>query len=176
MQLIVFCGLPGTGKSTLAARLGGRLAAPVLDKDRVRASLFGPDEIEYSRQQDDFCMEVVYGRALKLARSGAAAAILDGRTYSRRYQVERVEALARELRVRARWIRCTCAAAIVRERLADDRRAGRHPAGDRTFERYLELERAADPLLVEHLTLDTGDLAVEDALERCLAYVGEGAS
>jgi predicted kinase len=38
-QLVVFTGLPGTGKSTLAAHAAGSLAAPVLGWDWVMAAL-----------------------------------------------------------------------------------------------------------------------------------------
>lgn len=41
-MLIVFAGLPGAGKSTLAAEVGRRLRAPVLTVDVVDRALAGP--------------------------------------------------------------------------------------------------------------------------------------
>ena len=40
-MLIVVCGLPGTGKSTIADALGEALATPVFSKDQLEASLWG---------------------------------------------------------------------------------------------------------------------------------------
>jgi predicted kinase len=39
MKLIIFSGLPGTGKSTLAEMLGGQLSIPVFAKDWLDATL-----------------------------------------------------------------------------------------------------------------------------------------
>jgi predicted kinase len=39
MKLIIFSGLPGTGKSTLAEELGKRLSIPVFAKDWLEATL-----------------------------------------------------------------------------------------------------------------------------------------
>ena len=39
MKLIIFSGLPGTGKSTLAERLGKDLSIPVFAKDWLEATL-----------------------------------------------------------------------------------------------------------------------------------------
>lgn len=59
-MIIAMAGLPGVGKSTLARALAARLDAVVLDKDRIRASLFPPSHVDYSRDQDDFCIDVMY--------------------------------------------------------------------------------------------------------------------
>ncbi|HEU0295223.1 MAG TPA: ATP-binding protein [Anaerolineales bacterium] len=40
MRLIIFSGLPGTGKSTVAERLGRQLGVPVFAKDWLEATLF----------------------------------------------------------------------------------------------------------------------------------------
>jgi len=58
--LVAFAGLPGTGKSTLARRVASELGAPLFDKDRVRDALFGPDHVAYTREQDDFVVEVLF--------------------------------------------------------------------------------------------------------------------
>jgi predicted kinase len=73
-MLIAMAGLPGTGKSTLAHHLAHALAAIVLDKDVIRAALFPPAWVEYSTEQDDFCMSVMfrvsaYSRMLQYPRN-----------------------------------------------------------------------------------------------------------
>ncbi|MBN1935721.1 MAG: ATP-binding protein [Anaerolineae bacterium] len=161
-MLIVLAGLPGTGKSALARELAARLPAVILDKDRIRAALFGPDVIEYSTEQDDFCMEVMLQAAAYLFdRDRERHVILDGRTFGRRYQVERVRAFARERGVAIRLIECVCADDVVRERLARDVAEGRHVARNRTYDLYLKVKAQFEPIKGEKLVLDTGrDLAL----------------
>ena len=57
-MIVQLAGLPGTGKSSLATELVRRLGsrALLLDKDRIRHALFGPEHTLYTRQQDDFCV------------------------------------------------------------------------------------------------------------------------
>jgi adenylylsulfate kinase len=88
--LIAMAGLPGSGKSTIAACLEERLAAVVLDKDRVRAALFRPRVLDYSEAQDDITMAAIYQAARSiLAADPRRVAILDGRTFWRPGQVAR---------------------------------------------------------------------------------------
>ncbi|MGH3789190.1 MAG: AAA family ATPase [Pseudonocardiaceae bacterium] len=64
-MIVQLAGLPGTGKSTLAAELVHRLAghALLLDKDHVRHALFGPQHTLYTREQDDFCVHTMFRAA-----------------------------------------------------------------------------------------------------------------
>jgi aminoglycoside phosphotransferase family enzyme/predicted kinase len=45
IRLVVVGGLPGTGKSTLAARVGARMGWPVLRSDEIRKELAGMDRL-----------------------------------------------------------------------------------------------------------------------------------
>lgn len=63
---VLFAGLPGTGKSTLARALAGRLNAAILDKDRVRGALFPGALTDYSASQDQVCMQAMLAAAAYL--------------------------------------------------------------------------------------------------------------
>jgi predicted kinase len=172
MKLVALAGLPGTGKSTLARELARRLGAPLLDKDRVRAALFAPAEIEYSREQDDLVMASVHRVVEFHARRGRApAVVLDGRTYSRRAQLEELRALAARLGTPLVLLECTAAPEVVRARLAHDAHLGAHPAANRSFELHERLRAEADPIQGPKLALATDALPLEELVEAALAHV-----
>jgi adenylylsulfate kinase len=167
-MLIVMAGLPGTGKSTLAHRLAETLPAVILDKDAVRAALFPLSEIEYSTPQDDLCVDVMLRVAgYILAKDSHKHVILDGRTYSRRYQVEAVRAFAQEQGVALALIECICSDETIRRRLARDVAKGLHPAANRDYEMYLSVKDRAEPIVGPKLVVDT-DQDLESVVGSCL--------
>src|SRR5438105_9642425 len=106
-MLIAMAGLPGTGKSTLAACLEGELGAVVLDKDRVRAALFPPRVLDYAALQDDIAMAAIYQAAGAILKADPRqAVVLDGRTFLRPGQVRSLLDLAASLDEPARVIEC----------------------------------------------------------------------
>lgn len=139
-MIILMAGLPGTGKTTLARELTRRTEGAVLSKDEIRATLFSPEDIEYSVEQDDFVMEVMLqGARYLLQKTPGRKVYLDGRTFSHRYQIDRVLEFARELGQPWTILECTCSdeSARVRLDLAPD---PSHPAHNRNFALYLEVK------------------------------------
>ena len=170
-MLIAMAGLPGTGKSTLATALADALPAVVLDKDKLRTGLIPPEKIEYSRAQDDYVFELLL-KAAEYNLNRGRHVILDGRTFTRRYQVERVVLFANEVEAELHFIECVCPEALALQRLAEDHAAAIHPAADRGAELYRSLRTEAEPILRDHLLIET-DQAVEALVGMCLTYLNE---
>src|SRR5437879_1896550 len=94
-MIVLMAGLPGTGKSALAAALAERLSGSVLSKDAIRHALFAPRDVGYTTEQDDFVMEIMLQAAERILQKDPYRRVfLDGRTFSRRYQIERVTSTA----------------------------------------------------------------------------------
>src|SRR5207302_7009442 len=97
-MIVLMAGLPGTGKTTLARELAIRTSGRVLSKDEIRHAIFSSVEIEYSSRQDDFCMHIMLETVAYLLEGDAGRFIfLDGRPFSRRYQIENVLTVAASL-------------------------------------------------------------------------------
>ena len=174
-MIVAMAGLPGTGKSTIAQRLAQLLPAILLDKDRIRAALFPPSEIEYSLQQDDFCMEVMVRVAeYVVRRDPAKLVIVDGRTFSRRYQLALWMERAADLGVPVKIVECVCPDDTVRERLERDTAEGRHPATNRDYAMYLSVKARFEPIEYPKLIVYTND-DLECCVQRALRYVREDA-
>jgi predicted kinase len=136
-MIVMMAGLPGTGKSTLARALSERVNGAVLDKDEIRQALFAPADIEFSTEQDDFCMEVMLETAgYLLQRDPSRVVFLDGRPFSRKYQLERVIEYANGLGQPWRILECVCSEETARQRIEEQE----HPAGNRDFALYLRVK------------------------------------
>jgi len=152
-MLILMAGLPGTGKSTLSRALAGELGGTVIDKDRFRAALFDPADIEYSTEQDEFCMRVMLKVAGYIFRKDPPRRVfLDGRTFSQRYQLDRATGYAEAIGQPWRILECVCSEDTARKRLGDDRD---HVAGNRDFNLYLQVKARFEEITLPKTVIDT---------------------
>lgn len=114
-MLIAMAGLPGTGKSTIAACLERELGAVVLNKDQVRAALFPPRVLDYSAEQDEITMAAIYQAAAAILQAHPGqVVVIDGRTFLRSSQVQPLLDLAGVLGEQPRIIECVCDDAAAR--------------------------------------------------------------
>jgi predicted kinase len=170
-MIVIIAGLPGTGKSTLARALVQRLPGAVLDKDSIRASLFPPAYVEYSQSQDDFCGEVMLQTAAYLlSKYPEPHVLLDGRTFSRRYQRDRVIEFSSQVRTTWATLECVYSEACALGRIAEAVAANSHLAANRTPELYREIRKAWEPIDQPKLVIDT-DETLESCVDRALRYL-----
>jgi len=183
--LVMLCGLPGTGKSTLARRLARELPAIVIESDRVRQRLFSPPSYsaEESRHVHMVC-HILMGWYLRHYYHVVYDAT---NLYERHRQI--VYRLARRSGARLLVVLVTASDEVVRERLMPRRRRKRVPSGatqanavpvgevgedysEADWEVYRRMRRRAEPIQHEHLTLDTSDGDLDRAVAQVLKAVG----
>jgi len=170
-MIVIIAGLPGTGKSTLARALAQRLPGAVLEKDSIRASLFPPPYVEYSHSQDDFCGEIMLQTAAYLLSKHAELhVLLDGRTFSRRYQRDRVIEFSSQAGTTWATLECVCSEASALRRIAEAVAANSHLAANRTPELYREIRKAWEPIDHPKLVIDT-DQNLETCVDRAARYL-----
>ena len=170
-MLVMMAGLPASGKSAVARPLAAALPGVILDKDRIRAALFPPEEIEYSTEQNDFCMDVALQVARYiLSRNPARVVFLDGRPFSRRYQRAPVFRLAEELNQPLKIIECVCSEDTARQRLERAVSQAEHIAADRDYDLYMAVKAQFEPIEQSRLVVNT-DNDLELCLQQCLDYL-----
>ena len=170
---VLFAGLPGTGKSTLARAIADRLGAAVLDKDRVRGALFPGALTDYTAQQDELCLRAMMEAAAYLTELKRVEYIFfDGRTFSQRGQIEVVLLAAARAGARWRVVHVKCADAVAEERLA--RSDPSHPAQNRDVPLYRRIKQQFEPITQAKLEVDTtsGTDAVLTVVEEYLTGKG----
>jgi predicted kinase len=180
--LVMLCGLPGTGKSTLAHRLQHRLPAVVIESDRVRQRLFAcPGRATQAGARPTYTAEesrrvhVVCHILISWCLRHYYHVVYDATNlyeYHRRLAYRLAEPNGARLLV----VEVTASEEVIRERLAPRRRgdpATHEPDdySDADWEVYLRMRCRAEPIQHEHITLDTSDGDVERAVEHVLEAV-----
>ena len=168
-MLILMVGLPGTGKSTLSHALVERFGGFVLDKDVIRPALFGPSQIEYTVEQDDFCQQVMLETAeYLLKRKPKLRVLLDGRPFSRAYQRESVHQAANKIGTPLAVVECVASTETALARIRRDLESGSHLAANRTPELYHDKRRdfEREPVRAPRLTVSS-----DHDLERSIVEV-----
>jgi predicted kinase len=171
--VIVLVGLPGAGKSSLAASLAGRLPdARVLDKDQVRHALFAP--CDYSAAERDVSFAAMIDAARYHLGRGRVV-IFDGMTFSRQSQVQAAVGVAAESGGFSAVVVCDVPVAVAVERCERDAADGDHPAANRDGDLVRRVAAEMEEPPGDYLTismvgeLDTAVAHVLEYIEDCAA-------
>jgi len=179
--LIVFSGLMGTGKSTLARELSFELGLELLSSDILRKELAGLSDTEHRRDgynegiyTIDFTRKTyreMFRRAEELLSCGRGV-ILDA-SFSRRIDRAEAAALAQRMAVRYSLFHAECPDDVARQRLevrAEDPRE----ASDGRWELYARQKDDFEPLAAPHESWQVVDtsLPVTESIVRILRNLG----
>ncbi|OGD12964.1 MAG: hypothetical protein A2W20_03950 [Candidatus Aminicenantes bacterium RBG_16_66_30] len=149
-MMIIMTGLPGTGKSTVAAALARELGAEVLSTDRIRRE--APRPPGFSRAEKGGVYERMFIRAERRLRAGRSV-VLDATFYRERLRASALS-VGRRAGTCAFVVEVVCPERTVRERMDRRLRAvrGSRPAG---FEVHRIIRRSFEPVRGKHFLLDT---------------------
>ena len=145
-SLVVVCGPPGVGKTTVARTAADYLGGSVLRTDVVRKDL--SPEPSY----DDAATRAVYDQLLSRAQTRLAAGdsvVLDG-TFRTRTQRERAAVTAATVGSGFRLFRVACEESVVRRRLA----AREDDASDADFGIYQTVREQFESVALDHDRID----------------------
>jgi predicted kinase len=165
-MLVIFRGLPGTGKTHLVRKLvRERPDLLVLSRDSLRASIVPTPT--FSSGEKGLVDDMIVAMAGFLLRRGRSV-VIDGMALSSAARVEQFASLAGSSGQQFRLIECACSEGTALARIAAD--AGAHLAGDRGDTLYFEVKARFQPVSRPFLRVDT-DGDAEEILRAILAYL-----
>lgn len=162
-MLVLVCGLPGTGKSTLAKALAGKRGAAYISSDAVRMEAL--EERTYSPEEKFQIYDAMLQKAEGELKAGRGV-ILDATFYKRELRGK-----AREAAERAgagfRIIECVADEGLLRERME----ARKGDLSEADFEVYMKVRGEYEAVEEGHLVVDTA-LPLEEQLKLAEEYLG----
>lgn len=165
-MLVVFRGLPGTGKSYLVRKLLERKPSfLVLSRDALRACIV--PRPTFSEDEKALVDDLVVAMARLLLGKGRDV-VIDGMALSSASRVEQFASAAEAAGAGLRLIECSCSQSTALARLSAD--AGAHLAGDRGELLYFQVRERFEHLTRPVLSVDT-DRDTEASLGAILAYL-----
>lgn len=165
-MLILVCGLPATGKSTIANRLARRLNATLLRTDVVRKELFPAPG--YTEEEKNLVYDITLLVARYLLRSGVRV-VIDGTFYKRAGRV-RAYRLAEETGKRLVIVECTCPDEVIQARMRGRGLREGLPT-DADYQVYLKIKGEFEPIQRKHIVVDTSR-PLRENLGDIYRYVG----
>jgi hypothetical protein len=176
--LWVVCGMPASGKSTIARELAKTLGVKVFRTDVVRKELFGLQPYEqmdipfeegiYSKGASS----LTYGKLLLLAQEEiekGCSVILDA-MYGSRHQRSEVLRLAKDMDTNLMFVECICTEAVLKERLMS--REATSSLSDARLRHFQQIKARFEPLNEVrdemHISVDT-ERPLEESMEHILS-------
>jgi hypothetical protein len=165
-MLVVFRGLPGTGKTYLARRLlDRRPELLVLSRDALRAAIF--PHATFGDEEKQFVDDLIVAMSAFLLGRGRSI-VIDGMALSSANRLEEFAQAAASHRKEIRIIECFCSEATALARIASEQ--GNHPAGDRDPGLYHRVRERFEHTALPSLRIDT-DGDADRNLDAVLRYV-----
>jgi len=161
-MLIVFCGLPGSGKSYLASLLAAKLNLAYLSTDIIRKDKVTANTYAFSNKQS------VYDEMLSLAVQFLIQGndvIVDGTFYKESIRLKfqkNIQILGYEMK----FIHVFADEATIKKRLVKKRKYS-----DADYKVYQKIKKSFEPLKCPHLSINTGIERDVDSLDKILSYL-----
>jgi predicted kinase len=156
LNLILICGLPGTGKSLVAKEIAKNLPRTVvLRTDLLRKTIFQAPK--YTEEEKGLVYEALFSTAREILLQKKNC-ILDATFYKRKHR-EQARKVARERQVDFRLIEVVCPENVVRERMLQ--RITDKDASDADFKIYEKEREEHEKITEEHTIIDTNKSLTE---------------
>ena len=163
-MLIIICGLPGVGKTTLAKSLAPLIGATILSSDKIRKELFSSPTYSQSEQNTVFDTMITAAKDLNDAGTNCILDATFNREQSRLEVKNRLELSDNQFHI----IECSCPEDITLSRLE----SRKNDYSDATVEVYQKMRIIREPVKTEHIVLDTM-LPPEENARRAKDYISK---
>jgi predicted kinase len=147
LLIVVVCGLPGVGKSTLAKDLAPLISAVILSSDKIRKELF-PKPI-YSKQEVKLIYDVMILLTKYLYRAGINC-IIDA-TFSKEKSRTDLKNRLMIPNEELHMVECICPEDAVVSRL----KSRKNDYSDADLRIYKRMKKNYEPILEDHIVIDT---------------------
>ncbi|MDD5171498.1 MAG: AAA family ATPase [Candidatus ainarchaeum sp.] len=148
-MLIIVCGLPGSGKSSLSKDLAKRFSAVHLNSDIIRKELF--PKPSYSEEEKRAVYAEMAKRAGELLAKGSN--VIADATFSRKEYRETMDEVAGQTGAKVFIIKCILHEGETKKRLEKRKQAGKSPS-DADYDVYVKLKETFEPLEGGYLEVD----------------------
>ena len=146
-NLIIICGLPGVGKTTVAKKIANKNGAILLRTDVIRKKL---KETGYSKKARKSVYDEMFRRARLLLKEGRNV-VLDGTFYSQKWR-QAAKNVAKSLKANFKIAEVVCSQEMVKKRLAKRKK----DESEAKFKHYLIFKRKLfEPIKEKHTIIDT---------------------
>ncbi len=142
-MLIIVCGLPGTGKTTVAKKIVTKIGGILLRTDVIRKELI--EKPTYSEEEKQTIYSELFLRAKELIKNGKDV-ILDG-TFAKKKNREKAKEISKEQII----VEIICPENIIKERI--EKRIG--DESEANFIHYLKYKKFFEEITEEHIIIDT---------------------
>lgn len=145
-KIVVVCGLPGVGKTTVAEDVADRVEGRLLRTDVVRKQIL--TNPNYTEEESRMVYGEVFDRARETIEDGQSV-VLDG-TFKDAIYRDRAKELSESLDAEFDLVKVECSEDVVRERI----RSRKNDASDADFEVHAMYRERFDPIAGDHVTVD----------------------
>jgi predicted kinase len=145
--IVIICGLPGVGKSTLAKNLAPMINAIILSSDKIRKELFPNPTYSPFERKLVYDIMIILAKYLNEARCNCILDATFNREDSRMEIKEKLQLSDKQFHI----IECFCPEEVVLSRL----KSRKDDYSDATIEVYQKMKKIYEPVKVDHIIVDT---------------------